>query len=117
MAKKPALADSQVREILFLSANHSAAEIAVKFERHPNTIESILRGRSYRHITVGEHGKRCTCIDCTVNRRREENERRADAAELAGVCVRCGGECTVKASALLGRPGLVTCKGCHGRKR
>ncbi|WP_454199521.1 hypothetical protein [Nocardia sp. Marseille-Q1738] len=116
MAKKPALADDQVREILLMAVNHPIAEIALKFDRHPNTIDSILRGRSYKHITMGAHTEVCTCRGCVINRRREENERRGDAAQLEGVCVRCGNETTVRATALLRRPGLVTCNRCRGRK-
>lgn len=120
MQKQP-LSDEQVWEIVRLHEDQGQTleQIAVQFDRALQTIQLIVKRKTYRHVTDPDYHRRrkCnSCPDCVRDRRREQNAIIGETAHLTGVCVQCGEAAHVKVKTLLAHPGRILCSE-HDKRR
>lgn len=105
----------QAREIAALHAAKKGLSYIVARYGHLPTVRAIIAGKAYRDVLHGNGA--CHCPSCLVNKRAEENHRRARAAKLDAVCAHCGKETKGAARLMMSRGHLVLCPACDGRNR
>lgn len=120
MGQKPRLTDDEVMEIVRLySRGMRSGEIAPKFGRSRDSVQSIVLGKSYREVTARDHesgNRKCVCLACVMQKRQEVNLAIADRAECPVRCQVCQCWVSRRVSDVQHKHGLVLCDDCDGRR-